>query len=225
MSANPPITIQDVLTAYAMGLFPMAERADEQAFYWYDPPLRGQMDIVGLHVPRSLKKFVLKSPFTITVDQDFPGVMAGCAARTDDRPQTWINDGIRTLFTDLYRAGFAHSVEVRDAGGALVGGLYGLAIGAAFFGESMFSRESGASKTALIHLCARLWRGGFTLLDTQYLNPHLEQFGAYEIPRDQYLARLHQAIPRPADFNLRRNPGLSEDQLVREWFAMRATNQ
>lgn len=193
------VTPADVLNAYAGGYFPMADSADAPDFYWYDPPLRGQLSLHALHVPRRLRRDILRHPFEIRTDTAFAAVIDACAEATPDRPNTWINRPIRDLFVALHEAGFAHSVE-SWRGGTLVGGVYGLALGGAFCGESMFSRAPGASKTALVHLCARLWRGGFTLFDTQFVNPHLSQFGVFEIPRDAYRARLAAALRTPARF-------------------------
>ncbi len=204
--------LRDVLAAYSIGLFPMADARDADEFFWYDPPLRGQLPIENLHVPARLRDTVLAGKYDITVDTDFSDVIDGCAAATDKRPQTWINQGIRDLFIELRGAGFAHSVECRDKSGVLVGGIYGLALGGAFMGESMFSRARDASKVALVHLCARLHRGGFTLFDTQFVNPHLLQFGAYEIPAVDYKKHLAGAVRKKTDF---RQEGVSESAIVR----------
>ncbi len=195
------ISIEDVLNAYRCGLFPMAQSRTSHDFYWYDPPLRGQLSITKLHVPARLKRTARQSPYQITINQDFEGVIDACATLADDRKETWINDGIRDLFVALHHAGHAHSVEAHDKNGTLVGGLYGLALGGAFMGESMFSRATDASKIALIGLCAQLWKQGFTVLDTQYINDHLTQFGAYEIPRDDYLTQLQAALSHPCSFS------------------------
>lgn len=207
------LSLNDILAAYAAGLFPMADSAEAEEFFWYDPPLRGQLSISNLHVPARLKKTVLGSLYDVCIDTAFEKVIDGCAAATDDRPKTWINKGIRDLFMDLHHAGFAHSVECWKDGN-LAGGLYGLAIGGFFSGESMFSKERGASKVALVHLCARLSRGGFTLLDTQFMNDHLKQFGAYEISRESYLRELKSAVRVAADFYPK---GLSEGESVRRY--------
>lgn len=193
------LTLEDVVRAYAAGLFPMADSADDPLIYWYDPPLRGQLSIPHLHVSRSLRRAVKRAPFTVRVDTAFESVIDQCAAATAARPKTWINTTIREIFVALHHAGFAHSVECWD-GTRLVGGLYGLALGGVFCGESMFSTATNASKIALVHLCARLWRGGFTVLDTQFTNPHLTQFGITEIPRAAYHERLRTALPLPAQF-------------------------
>ena len=178
----------------------MAENRESPDFYWYDPPRRGQLSLTTLHVPTRLQKTIRQNLYHISINQDFAAVIDGCAAFTDDRKETWINRGIRDLFIALHRAGHAHSVEARDKTGALVGGLYGLAIGGAFMGESMFSRATDASKISLIALCAQLHHQGFTVLDIQFINDHLTQFGAYEIPREAYKAKLHDAVSRPCQF-------------------------
>ncbi|MEM6492482.1 MAG: leucyl/phenylalanyl-tRNA--protein transferase [Pseudomonadota bacterium] len=195
----PELTAAVLLRAYAHGVFPMAESADRPEVYWVDPEMRGVLPLDAVHIPRSLRKTVRRGAFEISVDQDFAGVVAGCAEATPTRPETWINDQIRRLYGDLHAMGFAHSVECRRDG-ALVGGLYGVRIGAAFFGESMFSRATDASKVALVHLVARLRAGGFTLLDTQFTTDHLRRFGAIEIPRSDYRAQLARAIVREARF-------------------------
>lgn len=177
----------------------MADDAADQELYWYDPDMRGQLSITDLHVPHSLKKLVRKHPFDVRIDTAFTDVITACAESTKDRPSTWINDVIWHLFIDLHEMGFAHSVECwKDD--ELVGGLYGLAIGGAFFGESMFSRQSNASKIALVHLVARLRAGGFTLLDTQYVNDHLKQFAVYEVSRADYHEQLAEALKVDGNF-------------------------
>ncbi|MCB9990052.1 MAG: leucyl/phenylalanyl-tRNA--protein transferase [Rhodospirillales bacterium] len=219
MSMNDLPALDDVLLAYQNGLFPMAECRDSDKFYWYDPPMRGQLPIDALHIPDRLRRRVLQSPYRIRINTAFEAVIDGCAEAAPDRPQTWINPGIKALFCALHEAGYTHSVEAWDADtGTLVGGLYGMALGGVFMGESMFSRARDASKIALVHLCARLWAAGFTVLDTQYVNPHLEQFGVYEIPRETYLEKLHNALKINADF-LR--PGPDETALVRTYLEQR----
>lgn len=191
------ITPDLLLRAYACGLFPMARTRDDPQLHWIDPDQRGILPLETFHVPRSLQKTLRRGEFTITVDQAFPAVMEGCAAPAPGRDETWINPQITALFTALHRSGHAHSVEAwRD--GQLVGGLYGLALGGAFFGESMFSRCTDASKVALCALVERLRDGGFVLLDTQFITAHLARFGAVEIPRAQYHARLRAALSVPA---------------------------
>ena len=207
-----------VLNAYSQGLFPMAESADADTFSWYEAPRRGVLSIENLHVSRRLRQTVLRGPFEICVDRDFAGVIDGCAAPGRKRQTTWINEGIRDLFVDLHEAGYAHSVECwRD--GALAGGVYGLALGGVFCGESMFSAQRDASKVALVHLCARLWRGGFTLFDAQLVNPHLRQFGVREMSRHEYLNTLQKALTLPADFHLRHSPASSETDMARAYLA------
>lgn len=187
------MTPEMLLRAYACGVFPMAESRDDPRLYWVDPQERGIMPLDAFHAPRSLLKVVRQERFEVRIDSAFEAVLTGCAESTEERPETWINDQIFTLFSQLYRMGLAHSVETwRD--GQLVGGLYGLALGGAFFGESMFSRQTDASKVALCHLIARLRRGGFTLLDSQFVTKHLTRFGACEIPKADYLQLLAKAI-------------------------------
>jgi len=182
-----------LLKAYAIGIFPMAEGRDDPELYWIDPELRGILPLDGFHVPRSLRRTLRRGLFEIRVDTAFRAVVAGCAAATPDRPDSWINDEIRHVYGALFDTGHAHSIECWQ-GGALVGGLYGVAIGGAFFGESMFSRVEDASKVALVHLMARLEAGGFRLLDTQFVTSHLARFGAIEIPREAYRRRLRAAL-------------------------------
>jgi len=194
---TPDILLQD----YAAGIFPMAESADDPELFWVDPVRRGIIPLDAFHVPRRLRRTLRSAAFEIRCDSAFAAVMRGCSASTADRPQTWINDEIVALYTALFRRGAAHSVETW-IDGELVGGLYGVHIGAAFFGESMFSRVTDASKVALVHLVARLQLGGFALLDTQFVTPHLARFGAIEIPRRLYQARLAAALAREANFVL-----------------------
>lgn len=182
-----------MLRAYRAGLFPMAESRRGDRLYWLDPELRGVMPLDRFHFPRRLRRTVMGDTFTITADQDFAGVIALCAAPGEGREDTWINRDIERLFTALHARGHAHSVEAWQ-GGALVGGLYGVSLGGAFFGESMFSLARDASKVALVHLVARLRLGGYTLLDTQFVTAHLSQFGAHEVERERYKAMLEQAV-------------------------------
>src|SRR5215470_7424172 len=193
------ITPQVLLKAYACGIFPMAESADDPALYWIEPPQRGILPLEGVHVPRRLAKTVRQRVFEVRIDTDFDGVIGGCAASRPGRRTTWINPKIRALYRELFEMGRCHTVEAW-AGGRLVGGLYGVALHGAFFGESMFSFERDASKVALIYLCARLVRGGFTLLDTQFVTDHLKQFGAIEVERPQFHLRLERALAHSADF-------------------------
>ena len=193
------ITPQILLRAYAAGIFPMAETAEDSALYWVEPDERGIIPLDGLRISRSLRKAVRKKLFDVRIDQDFPAVIAACAAKTADRPSTWINNRIRSLYIQLHRMGCCHSVECWREG-ALAGGLYGVRIGAVFFGESMFSREPNASKVALVHLMARLNAGGFRLVDAQFINPHLETLGAVRLPKAEYHQLLEPALDAEADF-------------------------
>jgi len=200
-SPVPPaeITPELLLRAYSVGMFPMAENADDPSLFWVEPKMRGVFPLDGLIVGRRLARTVRSDRFEVGVDRDFEAVIEGCAAVAPDRSGTWINGRIRRLYRALFDLGHAHTVECRQDG-ALVGGLYGVAIGGAFFGESMFHRASDASKVALVHLVARLRTGGFRLLDTQFLTPHLAQLGAIEVTRENYRSLLENALGRPADF-------------------------
>jgi leucyl/phenylalanyl-tRNA--protein transferase len=191
------ITAELMLRAYRHGLFPMAETRRGDRLFWLDPQQRGVLPLERFHLSRRLRRTVLSDLFEVTADRDFPATIAGCATVAPGRQDTWINPQIERLFGELHRMGVAHSVECWQAG-ALVGGLYGVAIGGVFFGESMFSFVTDASKVALVHLVARLRLGGFQLLDTQFVTAHLSQFGAEEIPRDEYRARLTTALEVPA---------------------------
>jgi leucyl/phenylalanyl-tRNA--protein transferase len=193
------VTPELLLRAYRVGLFPMAETRRGKRLYWLDPEFRGVLPLDRFHAPRRLLRTVLSGPYQVTVDQDFPAVIAGCASAGPGREETWINPDIERLFGELHQAGLAHSVECR-LDGVLVGGLYGVSLGAAFFGESMFSTARDASKVALVHLVARLRAGGYRLLDTQFVTSHLEQFGTEEIPRDRYKQLLAAAVDEPADW-------------------------
>jgi leucyl/phenylalanyl-tRNA--protein transferase len=193
------ITPEVLLKAYACGIFPMAERADDPALYWIEPEQRGIIPLVGFHVPARLARTVRATPFTVVANRDFDAVIDGCAAPARGRSHTWINQRIRKLYRGLFDIGHCHTVEVYD-GNALVGGLYGVSMGSAFFGESMFHRATDASKIALVHLVARLKAGGFRLLDTQFVTDHLKTFGAYEVPRKQYHKLLADALQGEADF-------------------------
>ncbi|MBC6714896.1 leucyl/phenylalanyl-tRNA--protein transferase [Aurantimonas sp. DM33-3] len=193
------ITPSILLKAYACGIFPMAEKADDPGIFWIDPTERGILPLDGFHLPRSLRKTIRRAPFDIRVDTAFAAVVDGCAEAAPGRMETWINGQIRSLTLALAQEGFAHSVEAWD-GDELVGGLYGVSLGGAFFGESMFSRRTDASKVALAYLWERLCRGGYQLLDTQFLTGHLERFGAIEIDRDTYQALLAEAIAVDATF-------------------------
>jgi leucyl/phenylalanyl-tRNA--protein transferase len=191
------ITPELVLRAYRHGLFPMAETRHGGRLFWLDPERRGVLPLDRFHLPRRLLRTVLSDAFEVHADLDFPATIAGCATAQPGRVDTWISPQIEDLFTELHRMGYAHSVECRRDG-ELVGGLYGVAIGGVFFGESMFSFARDASKTALVHLVARLRLGGFHLLDTQFVTEHLSQFGAEEIPRQAYRERLIAGLEAPA---------------------------
>jgi leucyl/phenylalanyl-tRNA--protein transferase len=183
-----------VLGAYAVGVFPMADARDASEVYWVEPRRRAVMPLDGFHLSRSLRKAIAADRFRVTADTAFEEVLRLCAESAADRPDTWINSGIEQVFTELHRTGHAHSIECRDGDGRLVGGLYGLALGRAFFGESMVSRATDASKVALAWLVARLRVGGFTLLDCQFQTAHLASLGAMEIDRDAYVALLGEAL-------------------------------
>jgi leucyl/phenylalanyl-tRNA--protein transferase len=194
------ITPELMLRAYGAGLFPMAEGRDSKKLHWLDPALRGVLPLDhGFHLPRRLRRTVLSDRFSVTADQDFAGVIAGCAEPAPGRADTWINDEIETLFTALHRMGAAHSIEVWQDG-ALVGGLYGVRIGGVFFGESMFSRVTDASKVALAHLVARLRQGGFRLFDAQFQTTHLQSLGCVEVSRVAYRRLLREALQVRAEF-------------------------
>jgi leucyl/phenylalanyl-tRNA--protein transferase len=194
-----PLTSDMLLRAYASGIFPMARNRDESRLYWIDPEQRGILPLDAFHVPKTLRKTLRSGRFEIRCDTAFEAVIRACGEATADRPETWINDQIIGLFVELFHLGLAHSVEAWQDG-ELVGGLYGLSLGGAFFGESMFSRRTDASKVVLVHLVARLRQGGFRLLDTQFVTDHLKQFGAQEIPRAEYHRRLGDALDEPARF-------------------------
>ena len=192
---DPMLTPELLLQAYASGVFPMAESRDDPDVYWVDPKRRGILPLNGFRLSRSLARRMRRENYEITLNRDFAGVVDTCA----DRDETWINDTIFDLYRELHAAGFAHSLEVRQ-NGRLVGGVYGVALGAAFFGESMFSRITDASKIALAFLVDRLRQTGFQLFDTQFITPHLASLGAVEIPRDAYRSRLQAALAERADF-------------------------
>jgi leucyl/phenylalanyl-tRNA--protein transferase len=198
-NAAVEITPEVLLKAYACGIFPMAESADDNALHWIEPELRGVIGLDQLHVPRRLARTVRSDRFSVAVNRNFEAVIAGCAAPNPGRGRTWINDRIRNLYRKLHQRGHCHSVEVYD-GDELVGGLYGVSLARAFFGESMFHNARDASKVALVHLVARLRAGGFALLDTQFVTDHLRTFGATEIPRRQYHKELEAALVGEADF-------------------------
>jgi leucyl/phenylalanyl-tRNA--protein transferase len=200
-SAQVEITPEVLLKAYACGIFPMAENADDPALYWIEPELRGIIPLETFHVPSRLARTVRAEPFAVICNRDFEAVLDGCAEPGPGRTRTWINGRIRNLYRKLYDIGHCHTVEVYD-GAELVGGLYGVSLGRTFFGESMFHRARDASKVALVHLVARLRAGGFRLLDTQFVTDHLKTFGATEVPRRQYHKLLADALVGEADFSV-----------------------
>jgi leucyl/phenylalanyl-tRNA--protein transferase len=193
------ITPQVLLKAYTCGIFPMAESADDPALYWIEPQHRGILPLECVHVPRRLARTLRTTPLGVRIDTDIEGVIEGCAASRPGRRSTWINERIRSLYRDLFDLGHCHTVEIWDAD-RLVGGLYGVALNGAFFGESMFSYARDASKIALVHLAARLAYGGFKLLDTQFVTDHLRQFGTVELNREEFHRLLEQALEVDADF-------------------------
>jgi leucyl/phenylalanyl-tRNA--protein transferase len=193
------ITPEVLLKAYACGIFPMAESAEDPALYWIEPEKRGIIPLDTFHVPSRLSRTVRSDRFSIAINRDFEGVLDGCAEPAPGRTRTWINARIRKLYCKLYDIGHCHSVEAYEDG-ELAGGLYGVCLGRAFFGESMFHRARDASKVALVHLVARLKACGFTLLDTQFVTSHLQTFGALEVPQRQYHKLLEAALVGEADF-------------------------
>jgi len=197
------ITPQLLLQAYAAGIFPMSEGRDDPNLFWVEPKRRGIIPLDGFHISRSLARKIRQNPFEIRINSDFAGVVAACA----DRDETWINHDIQTRYIDLFHLGHAHSIEVWDDRD-LVGGVYGISIGAAFFGESMFSKRTNASKIALAHLVHRLSKTGFELFDTQFITPHLASLGAIEIPKEKYKILLADALSKTADFD---NPDYCSD--------------
>ncbi|MBY5457293.1 leucyl/phenylalanyl-tRNA--protein transferase [Rhizobium leguminosarum] len=193
---SPGITPEILLRAYSIGLFPMAESADDPEIFWVEPELRGVLPLDHFHVSKSLAKTVRKKSFEIRFDHAFDQVIAACAEETSGRPSTWINRTIRSLYSTLFDMGHAHTVEAWE-GDELVGGLYGVSLGSAFFGESMFSRRTDASKICLVHLVDRLRERGFTLLDTQFTTEHLKTFGAIDVPKADYAVMLSAAMESP----------------------------
>lgn len=204
------LTPELLLHAYTVGVFPMAESRDDPEIFWVDPRRRGIFPLDGFRISRSLARAIRRDDYTVTVNRDFAGVVDACA----DRDETWINDEIARLYQDLHDMGHAHSLEVR-AGGRLIGGVYGVAYGAAFFGESMFSRRRDASKIALAWLVDRLNAAGFTLFDTQFITPHLASLGAIEVPRAVYQDRLRAAVRKHADFTAPPLPRSGQEVLQR----------
>ena len=214
MSQTYAFAPETLIKAYALGVFPMADSHDSDDIRFYDPEVRALIPLddsvgKGIHIPRRLRRTVRRQPFKVTIDRDFPAVITGCAELADDRIDTWINKDIQALYIALHKMGFAHSIEVWEDD-RLVGGLYGVALRAAFFGESMFSRTTDASKIALVHLMARLKTGGFQMLDAQFTNPHLVQFGITEISRDLFQDKLAKAMATSADLQL----GTASDKLT-----------
>lgn len=209
------ITATMLLRAYGIGMFPMAQTRDSKRLFWLDPKERGVLPLDTFHLPRRLLRTVRSGAFEVTCDLDFPAVIAGCATPAPGRADTWINAEIERLFTELFHLGHVHTVECRRDG-VLVGGLYGVVLGGVFFGESMFSFMTDASKVALVHLVARLRLGGFMLLDTQFLTGHLMRFGAQEIPRDEYKALLAAAVGQAARWLVSPN----RDELAAEILAI-----
>ena len=211
------ITPQVLLKAYMCGIFPMAESADDPALYWIEPQHRGILPLDAVHVPRRLARSLRTSPLEVKVDTDIEAVIDGCAASRPGRRSTWINERIRILYRELFELGHCHTVEVWDCE-RLVGGLYGVAVSGAFFGESMFSRARDASKIALVHLAARLAHGGFILLDTQFVTEHLRQFGTVEVNRDEFHHLLEQALKVDANFH-----ALNDDASINDVLAILAS--
>ena len=195
-----PITPEQLLAAYQHGYFPMAMAHDDPELFWFSPEERGVIPLDGFNIPRGLKRSMKTRDYIVTVDQDFDSVIRGCAKITQERDGTWINAPIIALYNALHEMGHAHSVEVWQAG-VLIGGLYGISLGGAFFGESMFSRAPDASKIALVTLVALLREAGYQLLDTQYVNDHLKQFGVLAVPKADYMIKLENALsasPNPS---------------------------
>lgn len=206
------ITSELLLRAYRVGLFPMAETRNSPTLHWLDPDTRGILPLEGLHISRSLAKKLRSNRFHVTSDKAFREVITACAQAKPDREETWINHEIERLFIELHQLGFAHSIETWE-NDELVGGLYGACLGGAFFGESMFSSATDASKVALVHLVARLRLGGYALLDTQFLTDHLASLGAIEVSRDRYHTLLAQAVELPARFPTCHDPALLMDEI------------
>jgi leucyl/phenylalanyl-tRNA---protein transferase len=212
-SALIDITPEVLLKAYACGIFPMAESAEDPSLHWIEPDLRGILPLDRFHVSSRLARTVRSEQFTVTVNRDFDGVIDGCAEPQPGRQRTWINERIRALYRKLYERRHCHSLEVW-LDGELVGGLYGVALGRAFFGESMFHRARDASKVALVHLVARLRVGGYALLDTQFVTDHLRLFGAIEVPRQRYHKLLESALAGEGDFHALDKRGASGAQVL-----------
>ena len=197
----PDLTPDMLLRAYSIGVFPMAEDRDDPELVWVDPRMRGIIPMSKFHVPRRLRRTVRNDTFEVTFDRDFAGVIEGCAEATEGRPRTWINSRIVDLYTSLHFKGHGHSVECWQDGD-LVGGLYGISLKGVFFGESMFSRATDASKVALVHLAAKLSVGGYVFIDTQFITKHLSRFGAIEVPRNEYRGLLAAALKFDSEFGV-----------------------
>lgn len=193
------LNVDSLLDAYANGIFPMAENAEDKGFYWVEPENRGIIPLDKFHIPKRLERTVKQNIFDITINTEFNEVVRLCSEKTNNRKSTWINKSITDMYREMHKNGHAHSVECRIEG-KLVGGLYGVQLQSAFFGESMFSRHNNASKVALVHLVERLKNNGFILLDTQFINEHLKQFGAIEIPQKEYLKILKIALRKNTKF-------------------------
>ena len=196
---------ETIIKAYSLGVFPMAESRDDGALHFYEPQRRGILPINPPHIPRRLLRLVRQTRWQVSINTDFRAVIEGCAEQTESREDSWINAEIIRLYLALHKMGFAHSFEVWEDK-ALIGGLYGIKLGGAFFGESMFSRRSNASKIALAHLMARLYYGNFTLLDAQFTNDHLLQFGLIEVPKQEFQKQLQAALAHPAELPMDSDP-------------------
>ncbi len=194
------LTPELIIRAYRAGIFPMAEDAGAEDLFWVSPEMRGIIPLDAAHFSRTLRKTLRSHPYEIRVDTDFATTIDGCATYGTERDTTWINPQIRRLYGALFDRGYVHTVEIWD-GPMMVGGLYGVSIGAAFFGESMFHRKTDCSKIAMAHLIGRLQAGGYHLLDTQFITDHLKTFGGIEIPREDYELRLAEALQHKADWN------------------------
>lgn len=212
MEKNP--LTHAILEAYREGAFPMAERAEDNDFAFYKPSLRALLPIANLHIPAKLLKTIKRAPYRVTLNRAFTQIIDGCAARDE----TWINRPIRFIFQQLHKESHAHSIECWDHEGNLAGGLYGIAIGAVFCGESMVSFQTNASKIALVHLCALLQECGYTTLDSQFINPHIAQFGAYEIPQEEYERVIQTEMNKTA---VAFQPGVLKHERVLEYLALR----
>ena len=210
----PDLTPDMLLKAYAVGVFPMAEDRNDPELFWVDPRMRGVILLDQFHVPRSLRKVIKRGVFEVTYDREFEAVIEACAESTEERPRTWINDKIIELYATLHRMGHAHSVECRIEG-RLVGGLYGVSLGGVFFGESMFSCVTDASKVALVYLVASLKLGRYRFIDTQFITKHLARFGAIELPRNEYRKLLSHSLGTRAQFIANPSPKYIEHVLMR----------